>query len=178
MHKSVIREYKCHYTTRWEAMKHNLKHPGDVVSLHDKLIMKQLVDGPTLFNNIIGLQHIGTIDLAISDARLNYQYNYKPAKYKNLVLLNDPQFKYKTLDQILLMIVEMATTNLDLGACLVVGFNYQFVKFNRLKYSYDDAIAEWLDKLQQNRLKLKLNLTKKLPNTNPYGDNIFILNYA
>lgn len=178
MQKSLIRDIKLHNGGRWILLKNSLKNREQLITPHDRFVFSHLLPGSTLGLSFINLQYLNLIDgLEINDETLDYQYNYNHSKCQNLIMLNDMVLKYKTLDQMKDLIVEKSNTYLVNGGRLILGFNYQFVKFNRLKYDYHLAIDNWLTDLKRNNLNLLLKTNKRIPNTNPYGDNLFAFEF-
>lgn len=142
--------------------------------MYDKMILSQIKPGATLSLDLGGLQYTGLIpDLLVIDpwAEINSVPDGK--LYDNILMLNSPELKYKTLNQIENLILEQ-TVRLNSQAKVIIGFNYQFVNINRLTQDYKIALNNWIDSLEAKNFQLQLQLVKKIPNTNPYGDSFFI----
>lgn len=173
--KSTLRNYIVHYDYRWSLLKHNLKNSEHKkISLYDKMILSQINSGSTLSLDIGGLQYTGLVpDLTVTDPLLEIGKLPDKKLYDNILMVNGLELKYKTLDQIESLIVEQ-TDRLNHQAKVIVGFNYQFVNINRLTQDYKTALTHWIDSLEAKNFQLQLQLVKKIPSTNPYGDSFFI----
>jgi len=178
MQKNIIRFYKSTYNKRWPLLKHNLKNSElQLMSLHDKLITNNICSGSTLCLNFMGLQYIKLIkNLTVEDNLLNYRYGPINEKYNNLIVDWD-RFKYKTLYLIAKEVIELCNTLLLDNGKMIISFNYQFLKFNRLKFNFEKSIAEFLLTLQTNNINLSYRLPTTIPNTNSYGDCFFIFTF-
>lgn len=168
MQKQLIREIKSHYGYRWNLLKHNRRQSNHkLITLHDKVIINSITSGPTLIMDVIGLQYQDLI------SSLSIHNDAVKEKYKNILLINNIVFKYKTLDSIANYVLGITDQFLDKSGVVIVGFNYQFIKFNRLKYNFSDALGYWLTKLTQKGFTLRWQYTK-ISKTTPYGDCFFI----
>jgi hypothetical protein len=153
MQKNQIRSLKSHYGDRWR---------NTIPSLHDRVILKMLIPGTSLgFDCVANVSIIP--NLKISD---NGMFN-------NIIAMNLPNFKYKTLDQLADIILEFQKQTLPHGR-IFVSFNFQFVNFNRLKDNFYESLEIWINFLQKCNLQLVKNFTKELPKTNDWGDCFFI----
>lgn len=170
MQKTIIRNLRPDYGARWSLLKSNIKNDEvQILSLHDKFIIDNLNDGNTLVLDFIGLQY----KKIIKNLDLSVQVN---KKYDNLIL-DHVRFKYKSLDEIATEIVDLSKLVLNQNAKIIFSFNYQFLKFNRLKYNFEDAISNFLVELQKCNIILKHRLKKQIPSTSPYGDCFFVAEY-
>jgi hypothetical protein len=165
MQKTIIRKLITHYGYRWTLLKHNVRNSDEkLITLHDRLILSNLVPGSVACWDQIGFQYQGIINQLVINASCDNRYN-------NLIMTNHPGFKYQTLDEIKDIINNTVKKNLQAHGRLFVSFNYQFVKFNRLKFNF----AQQLDQMTtQVNSRLVYKLTKALPQTNPYGDCFFV----
>ena len=175
MQKLILRNYIGHYDYRWTLLKHNTKHQDiKKVSVHDKVILSHINPGTTFAQDIGGLQYLGIIDdLTVTDHPLDITIGTQRKYYNNVLMLNSPGLKYKSLDEIKDLIVAQSK-KLSTKGKIFVGFNYQFVNMNRLTQSYFNEIDRWISLLDSSNLQLNLKVLKKIPNTNPYGDSFFI----
>ena len=151
MQKSQVRILKTHYGDRWR---------NTVPSLHEKFIMKMLQPGTSLA--------FDCVSVPAPDLRVN-----QPGRYHNVLALNLMRFKYKTLGEIADQIKQLQQQTHYQG-CMFVSFNFQFVNHNRLREDFSVALQKWINDLEQHKIILVKNLTKKLPNTNCWGDCFFI----
>lgn len=151
MQKSQVRLLKTHYGSRWRS-----DHP----SLHEKAVARMLVPGSCLTFDCV-LQGIPNM---IVD---------KPGRYNNVLALNLPAFKYKTLDQLLSKVTQLKQQTIPQGL-IFVSFNFQFVNFNRFRKDFSTALDKWINDLQQLNIVCIKNLTRRLPNTNDWGDCFFV----
>lgn len=169
MQKKDVRYQKHLYGQRWEILKYNRKHKDkQIITLHDKLILSKLQSGTTLSLDFIGIQYQNIIP--------NMSFSGDMKKYNNL-LLDQIRFRYKTLDEIFEEIKNLTYLHAEKNASIIVGFNYQFVKFNRLKNNYQKAIENLLEKLADNYIMIEYELKAAVPKTNPYGDCFFIFKF-
>ena len=154
MQKTLVRSLKSHYGYRWVILRHNQKHADKIGSIHDAVIKKYLVAGSTLAIDYIGHQYQTVIpDLSVD----------QPGMYDNLLMVNPIKLKYKSLDEIAVEIQQVAK---QCRQRLIVGFNFQFVQFNRLKYNFYHAIDIWINQLEQNNIFLLIQKEYNLKLTN------------
>ena len=175
MQKKIIRRYKTHYGDRWCMLKNNL-YNSNVQWIHpiDIFIKKNLNAGSVLFLDIIGLQYIKMFkNLNIIDKSLKYSYGSPNKLHDNLVLMNNCDFKYKSLDQISYKIIEISNKYCKKKTNIFLGFNYQFLKFNRLKFNFDQHLDFMFKKMLKNNFTCTF-YKKELTNTNPYGGCFFL----
>lgn len=162
MQKNLVRKLKSHYGYRWQILRHNQKNIDKIGSIHDAMLKKYLVPGTTLNIDYIGYQYQDIIPNLYVD---------QPGVYDNLLMLNSIKLKYRSLDEIADQI------QISLQQCrhrMIVGFNFQFLQFNRLKQNFNQDIEHWINQLEKNNLLLVKNLTGNVPKTSPYGDCIFV----
>ena len=162
MQKNLIRWKKFHYGYRCTIMRHNQKHSEKHGSPHDAVIMQYLQAGTTLALDCIGHQYQGLIpNLSVDQAGI----------YDNVLMLNTMNLKYLSLEELHTVVVETAQ---QCRQRMFVGFNFQFVQFNRLKHNFSVDIENWINQLAENNIVLFKNLITDVPKTNPYGDCLFI----
>jgi hypothetical protein len=162
MQKSLIRSLKNHYGYRWEILRHNQKHTEKINSAHDAVIMQYLVPGSTLAFEFVARQYQGIIpNLAID----------QPGVYDNVLMLNTQTTKYRSLPELGEIVAKAAQ---QCRYRLIVGFNFQFVKFNRLRDDFYTELQIWINQLATHNIMLVKNLTECVPKTNPYGDCLFV----
>jgi hypothetical protein len=162
MQKSLVRELKSHYGYRWQILRHNQKNIDKIGSVHDAALKNYLVPGSTLAIDYIGNQYRDIVpDLYID----------QPGVYDNLLLLNSIRFKYKSLDEIAQQIQKLSQ---QCRCRMIVGFNFQFLQFNRLKYNFDHEVKLWINQLEKYHILLVKTIISVVPKTTPYGDCIFV----
>jgi hypothetical protein len=91
--------------------------------------------------------------------------------YDNVLMLNTMPMKYHSLPELGEMVMTAAQQS---SHRLIVGFNFQFIKFNRLRDDFYAGLQTWITQLETHNIVLVKNLTKRVPNTNPYGDCLFV----
>jgi hypothetical protein len=162
MQKNLVRSLKSHYGYRWEILRHNQKHSEKIRSIHDAVIMHYLVPGSTLALEFVGHQYQELIpNLAVD----------QPGVYDNVLMLNTRSMKYHSLPKLGEMVITAAQQS---SHRLIVGFNFQFIKFNRLRDDFYAELQTWIKQLETHNIILIKNLTKCVPSTNPYGDCLFV----
>lgn len=162
MQKKLIKWTKIHYGYRWTIMRYNQKHNEKHGSLHDAIIMKYLVPGTTLTFDCIGHQYQGLIpNLSVDQEGI----------YDNILMLNTMKLKYRSLEELQCIVVETAQ---QCRQRMFVGFNFQFVQFNRFKFNFLVDIEDWINQLANKGIVLYKNLSTDVPKTTPYGDCLFI----
>ena len=161
MQKNLVRNLKSHYGYRWQILRHNQKNKNKIGSIHDAVVKQYLLPGTTLAIDYIGYQYQDIIpDLYVDQLGM----------YDNIIMLNSIELKYKTLDELVYQIQQRSQR------CrrMIVGFNFQFLQFNRLKYNFNHEVETWINQLEKENILLAKNLTGDIPKTSPYGDCIFV----
>lgn len=162
MQKNLIRSLKNNYGYRWEILRHNQKHTEKIGSVHDAVIMRYLVPGSTLAFEFVAHQYQGIIpDLAVD----------QPGVYDNVLMLNTLSMRYQSLPELRDQVIKKAQ---QCRHRLIVGFNFQFVKFNRLRDNFYVELQTWINQLATHDIRLVKNLTQCVPKTSPYGDCLFV----
>lgn len=165
MTKTQIRNLKSHYLARWTVMRHNQKNNNNnkILLLEDQFVLKNLLPGSTLCYNCLGEIYNGIIDLTGS------------IKYYNLVLINNLEFKYKTVGQINAWLQELAKNLLVTGGRIILSIEHRFLIYNRVNISVETLLSSWFDDFENIKVLKTVNLLGK---TNPgYGDYFFSLEY-
>ena len=162
MQKNLIRSLKSNYGYRWEILRHNQKHTEKIGSVHDAVILHYIVPGSTLAFEFVSHQYQGIIpNLAID----------QPGIYDNVLMLNTLSTRYQSLPELREIVIKAAQ---QCRHRLIVGFNFQFIKFNRLRDNFYTELQIWINQLATHDIQLVNNLTKCVPNTSPYGDCLFV----
>jgi hypothetical protein len=86
-------------------------------------------------------------------------------------MLNSMRFKYESLDEIAQQLQKLS---LQCRRRMILGFNFQFLQFNRLKQDFDHAIKLWTAQLETHNIMLLKTIVSTVPKTSPYGDCIFV----
>jgi hypothetical protein len=162
MQKNLVRKLKNHYGYRWQILRHNQKNTDKIGSVHDAVLTKYLVPGTTLAIDYIGYQYQDIVPNLSVD---------RPGVYDNLLMLNSMTLKYRSLDEIADQIQKLSH---QCRHRMIVGFNFQFLQFNRLKYNFNQVIELWINQLEKRNILLVKNLTAGVPKSGPYGDCIFV----
>jgi hypothetical protein len=146
-------------------MRHNLQNDEQWVTPYDRYILDHLQPGATAACEYIGNQY----------ARLIPNINIdSTGPCDNLIAANSTFYKYQTLNQIGQQLTELGT-RLNTQGRLFAGFNFQFVNFNRLKFDFAQEVATMLD---ATGLDIVGQIVRAPEQTNPYGNNFFILQKA
>ena len=163
MLKNQIRTLKSHYLSRWAVMRHNQKNQDKILLLEDQFVIKNLLPGTTLCYNCLGEAYQGIINL------------HSNKKCNNLVLINNLEFKYKTVDQINLWLQELANNLLLPGGHIIFSIEHRFLIYNRLEISVATLLSTWFNNVKHVKVLKSVNLLGK---TNPgYGDYFFCIEY-
>jgi len=145
-------------------MRHNQKNHNKILLLEDQFILKNLSPGTTICHNCLGEMYLDIVDLTSS------------RKYNNLVLINNLEFKYKTVDQINSWVLNLAEQVLLPGGRIIMSVSHQFLIYNRVGISVDTLTKTWFNKFKNFKSIKFLNLLTK---SNPgYGDYFFCVEYA
>ena len=164
MHKRQIRILKSHYLARWAVMRHNQKNKHKVLLLEDQFVLKNLASGNTLCYNCLGEIYQDIIDLTPGK------------KYLNLVLINNIEFKYKTVEQVNTWLQELADKLLLPGGRIILSIEHKFLIYNRVEVSIDTLLLSWFNNFKNIKVQQFLNLRGR---ANPgYGDYFFCVEYA
>ena len=145
-------------------MRHNQKKSDKILLLEDHFILKNLTPGSTIFHKCLGEIYLGIVDVTPG------------IRYNNLVLINNLEFKYKTVDQINSWVLELAEQLLLPGGRIIMSINHRYLIYNRVGISVDTLTSTWFDNFNNFKLLKFLNLLTK---SNPgYGDYFFCVEYA
>jgi len=167
MTKTQIRTLKSHYLSRWAVMRHNQKHDQKVLLITDQFVLKNLLPGSTLCYDCLGEMYQGIIP--------NLSTTTNTKIYNNLVLINNIEFKYKTLDQIAEYINLLTKAVLNPGGRVILSFEHRFLNYNRVAISNSSLISQWAKNLSNFKSLVILNLLGK---SQPgYGDYFFCFEY-
>ena len=165
MTKFQARFLKSHYQSRWTVLRHNQKNNDKILLFNDQFVLKNLTPGKTLAYNCLGdMYHdiIPNLSLTAGHDRV----------YNNLVLINNTEFKYKTLEQISEFVENLAESTLLRDSRIILSFEHRFLVYNRVEVSVNSMLANWPGQFKQRQM---LNLLRK---TQPgYGDYFFCLDY-
>ena len=166
MYKIHIRKLKNHYLERWAVLRHNQKNAQKILLIQDHFVIKNLLPGDTLCYNCLGELYQNIISNLSTTA---------DKKYNNLVLINNVEFKYKTLDKLTEYLVELSDRLLLPKGRLIVSFEHKFLIYDRVGTSVESLFDNWSKNLQKFNLISKiLLLGKSQPG---YGDYFFCLEY-
>lgn len=163
MTKTHIRNLKSHYLARWTVMRHNQKNKNKILLLEDQFVLKNLLPGATLCYNCLGEIYEGIIDQSSSK------------KYHNLVLINNLEFKYKTVSEINAWLFQLAKNLLEPGGQIILSIEHRFLIYDRVNISVNTLLSSWFDNSKNFTILKFINLLGK---TNPgYGDYFFCVRY-
>ena len=164
MNKFYVRQLKSHYMERWAILRHNQKNVEKKLLLNDLFVLKNLLPGHTLCHNCLGDLYEGIIPNLSTNAD---QY------CNNLVLINNIEFKYQTLDQIAKYITTLSMQTLLPGGRIIFSFEHRFLIYNRVNESIDSLLRNWVLSL----VNFKPIATLLLLGESPcgYGDYFFCI---
>jgi hypothetical protein len=167
MHKQQVRKLKSHYLARWGVLRHNQKNSQKILLVNDLFVLKNLIPGRTLCYECLGEMYQNVIpDLSTSGS----------GQYNNLVLINNIEFKYKTLDQITAYLENLARDVLLPGGRLILSFEHRFLVYDRVGISVDTLFRQWIANLENfNLVKMVSLFGKSQPG---YGDYFFCFSYT
>lgn len=166
MDKAQIRLLKNHYQSRWAVLRHNQKYNQKVLLLNDLFVLKNLLPGETLCYNCLGEMYQGIIP------GLSVVAN---KRYNNLVLINNIEFKYKTLDQLTLYL-EQITDQFALNKSrVVISLSQKYLIYDRVGISVKTLLDSWAYNLKKFKL---VNNVSLLGSSQPgYGEHFFCFEY-
>jgi hypothetical protein len=97
-------------------------------------------------------------------------------KYNNLVLVNNIEFKYKTVAQLTSLLEELSENFLLPNSRVILSFEHRFLIYDRVGISVDSLFNNWLAGLTKFKLVSKILLLGKAQPG--YGDYFFCLDYC
>lgn len=166
MTKNQIRDLKSHYQSRWSIFRHNNKQQEKLLLLEDQFVLKNLLPGKTLCYNCLGELYQDIVE----------QLSVCPGqKVNNLVLINNIELKYKTVDQINAWLTIMAQENVLLGGRIIFSVEHKYLIYNRTHISVDTLLQSWFLNFQDFKVIKFLNLLYR--NTPGYGTYFFCVDY-
>lgn len=144
--------------------RHNQKNVNKILLINDLIVLKNLVPGSTLCHECLGEMYCGIIpNLSTTISR----------QYHNLVLVNNLDFKYKTLDQITEYLENIAHNALLPGSRIILSFEHKFLVYDRVSISVESLFSQWTANLTKFRLVKMISLFGQ---SRPgYGDYFFVL---
>jgi len=163
MNKTEIRKLKSHYGARWTEFRHNRKHHDKILCIENKFILKQIDNEPVLALNCLGEIFHDIMDVHVVP---------RDCKYHTLLLINNLEFKYKTVDQLVQLIVDYANQYLLPGGRVIININLMFLKFDRINCSLNGTLAQITQKLNNCCFQVKKQLLTETIN-HGFG-NIFL----
>ena len=124
MTKTQIRILKSHYGTRWELYRYNSKNKDKKLLLEEKFIISNSLPGP-----VFAHQCLGEIYQDILDVHTHYH-----APVPTVLLVNNVEFKYKTIDELVLMVADYKKYLVPAGR-IIVTLSVTYLKYDRLNIS-------------------------------------------
>jgi hypothetical protein len=164
MNRHQIRNLKSHYLSRWAVMRYNQKNQNKIVLLEDQFVLKNLAPGTTLFYNCLGEIYQGIVNGSTSQ------------RYNNLVLINNLEFKYKSVDEINAVIQNLAEQFLTANGRIIFSVDHKFLCYNRFELSVTTLLANWFANFKKFKVTHSLNLLGKA--NSGYGTYFFCVDYA
>lgn len=165
MNKDKVRALKFHYLSRWSLFRHNQKNVDKTLLFADLFVIKNLSKGTTLFYDCLGEIYQGIV--------LNSTCDPAGQTYDNLVLVNNPVFKYKTIVEIATVVDQLATKFLAPGGRVVLSFEHRGIIYDRVHQSVTSLLHEFTEYLTGYTVLQSANLLTKAPPG--YGDYFFCL---
>jgi hypothetical protein len=137
MTKTQIRQLKSHYGSRWRVYRHNQKHHDKKLFLEEKFVVDNVLPGPVLAKDCLGeiYQHV-----------LNVQTQCQGLT-KTILLINNPEFKYKTVNE-LVDIVCANKKDIDRPGRIIVTFSLFFVIYDRLNNSVETLVEQLVEQFK------------------------------
>lgn len=167
MNKDKIRGLKFHYLSRWSVLRYNQKHQDKILLFADLFVTKNLRSGNTLFYDCLGEIYQGIVP--------NASFTPGVAKYDNLVMLNNPEFKYKTTGELAAYVSCMADKFLVAGGRVIMSFEHRGVIYDRVHQTVDSMLADFTNGLVGLQSSQFANLLSKSPPG--YGDYFYCLDH-
>lgn len=168
MTKEEIRELKSHYGARWTVMRHNQKNSKKILLVIDNFVLKNLINGTTLCYNCLGNLYHDIIPQLSAQPSTNVRYN-------NLVLINNIEFKYKTVEEICRYVTLLSQNFLNLKGRLIFSINHRFLIYNRVEQSVESMLLLFEKHLPEFYKIRSINLLGKTPYG--YGEYFFCFEY-
>lgn len=164
MNKFLVRQLKNHYQARWAVFRHNQKNVKKILLINDMFVLKNLLPGRTLCYNCLGEMYQDIIPNL--STTIDHRFN-------NLVLVNNIEFKYKTLDQIADFLTTLSVGTLLPGGRVILSFEHRFLIYNRIDISVNSLIQNWASSLKNFKTVATVSL---LGTAQPgYGDHFVCL---
>tara|TARA_R110000868_G_scaffold408966_1_gene693531 strand:- start:827 stop:1333 length:507 start_codon:yes stop_codon:yes gene_type:complete len=131
MTKAQVRILKSHYGPRWHLYRYNSKNTNKKLLLEEKFIINNTLPGPVFAHKCLGEIYQGILDV-------HTQY-YAPVP--TVLLINNVEFKYKTIDELITMIADYKKYLVPNGR-IIVTFSLSCIKYDRLNISVD-SLCDW-----------------------------------
>jgi hypothetical protein len=143
-------------------MRHNQKKSNKILLIADKFVLNNIKPGTTLCFNCLGDMYFDIIEnVHVSPHGL----------YDNLVLINNVEFKYKTVDELCGYINQLASKSLAPSGRIVFSFEHKYLIYDRMSQSVDFMLSTVANKLPNFYKLASINLLGKSPAG--YGDYFF-----
>jgi hypothetical protein len=167
MNKKEIRRLKTHYGARWVIMRHNQKNSNKILLVIDNFVLKNLIKGSTLCYNCLGNVY--------NDIIPQLHTEHDDITYNNLVLINNIEFKYKTIDEISDNVSFLSKKFLKPGGRLIFSIDHRFLIYNRVEQSVNSMLDSFVTSLPTFQKITAVNLLGKTPYG--YGSYFFCFKY-
>jgi hypothetical protein len=160
MKRHQVRQLKSHFGARWAELRHLHKTGKHVLCYQNKYILNHVLPGPVLALDCLGELYQGILDIDTEPKR----------DYETLLLINNIQFKYLTVEQL----ANTITQYQKMAKRIIVNFNFHFLIYDRLS-TVPTNIADQLKKLLHKHFNLEaLFLSGGLLN-HGYGNTFLVL---
>lgn len=131
-----LRTTKSHFGGRWSAYKINRKNKDQIFLLEDRFILSNLVSGKTLAINCLGEVYSKVIDIDCAP-QLN--------EYSNILLINNVEFKYKTVSEVSQYITQLANTYNSIR--IIANINLFYLHYDRINQPIADVTQELISQI-------------------------------
>lgn len=163
--KNQIRVKKNHYLARWALMKHNKKNSTKLLLPPDLFVIKNIVNGSTLFVDCLGeIYH---------DILFNFDLLPGTNKYNNIVLINNLDFKYKDTVEITNIIKKLSTKHLAANGRIIFSVEHRYLIYDRIFITVHNLINDFIQNFKGYDCISCLDLLGK--SSPGYGDYFFCL---
>lgn len=167
MDKLLVRTLKNHYLARWAVLRHNQKNHAKILLVEDQFVLKNIVPGSTFCYNCLGEMYETIIPNLTTKCY---------GTCDNLILINNVEFKYKTVDEINNWLTLLAKQYLTPGGRILLSLEHRFLIYNRVENSVETLLRNWFMDCETLKVLRIINLLGK---TQPgYGDYFFALAYS
>jgi hypothetical protein len=150
MTKTQIRILKSHYGSRWHLYRHNRKNKEKKLLLGEKFIINNVLPGPVLAHQCLGEIYQGILDVHTDFC----------APVSTVLLINNVEFKYKTVDELVSLIADYKKYLKSEGR-IIVTLDITCLRYDRLNIS----LTSLCNQLIESFIRQKFSCNKHLVDT-------------